>query len=733
MGKDNVVQYYVRVDDKYIPADMDNAEKKIKSGGSKIASTLSKLAIGAAFIKAGKDSVQMGMQFEQSMANASTLFGNTSVDTKKLSSEMLDLSSATGIAAEELGDSLYNALSAGVPVTEDMGEATAYLEKSAKLAKAGFTDIDTASNATISTINAYGMSIKDADKVQKILMQTQNKGKTTIGELGSALSNVTPTAAAMNVSFEQVGAALSNMTAKGVPTAKSTTQLNQLFAELGKKGTKAQEALEEATKGTKYAGKGFADLMKEGVPLNEVLDLMGKYAKKNDLKLIDLFGSLEAGQAAMNNSGANAQGFTDALAAMGTQTDVVNEAYEKVSSTTGEQFNRALNDMKVLLIDIYQNVLQPLVINLMDMYKWIVANAEYLPYVAGVIGTITALIIAYNIQQAIASAEAGIWAFVAGNAAFSTTALGAAFTFLTSPIGLIILAIAAVIAIGVALYKNWDTVSKFLMDTWKKISEYFKNLFDPLIKWFKDTWNKALEWFKELWSGIKKWFFNTINNIRSDFKRVFTNMREFFLGIWKVISGVFNSYIESMIGVFNGFKSSVNEIINGLKRTFNGLIKFIKGVFTGDWRSALEGLKDIFGGAFQSLVGLMKSPINAIVGGINRFISGLNRIQIPDWVPGIGGKGINIPKIPRLKVGMDYVPSDEFPAFLHEGEAVLTKAEAQRWRAGLPRFSRPNPGPPTTNVGQNSYKFYLTANLEADGYPFAKVVMQNIDDVRSLG
>ena len=65
---------------------------------------------------------------------------------------------------------------------------------------------------------------------------------------------------------------------------------------------------------------------------------------------------------------------------------------------------------------------------------------------------------------------------------------------------------------------------------------------------------------------------------------------------------------------------------------------------------------------------------------INGFIDGLNKIKIPDWVPGFGGLGFSISKIPRLRIGMDYVPEDDFPALLHRGEAVLTAQENNKLR-----------------------------------------------------
>ena len=170
-----------------------------------------------------------------------------------------------------------------------------------RLAKAGFTDVDTAVTTTAKILNAYKMDVSETEKIHKILMQTQNKGIVTVGELGSVLAQVTPTAAAFGVSFDQVGAAIANMTAQGTPAAQATTQLNSLFAELGKNGTTAANSLAAATEGTEYAGKSFQQLAAEGVPLNKILDLIGDYAEQSGLSMLDMFSSIEAGKAALAN------------------------------------------------------------------------------------------------------------------------------------------------------------------------------------------------------------------------------------------------------------------------------------------------------------------------------------------------------------------------------------------------------------------------------------------------
>ena len=139
-----------------------------------------------------------------------------------------------------------------------------------------------------------------------------------------------------------------------------------------------------------------------------------------------------------------------------------------------------------------------------------------------------------------------------------------------------------------------------------------------------------------------------------------------------------------MIGVnlknaFNGIK----PIIENIKTIFNGLISFVKNVFTGNWRGAWNNVKTIFSNIWDGLKNTFKLPINWIIDGINGFLRGISRIKIPDWVPLVGGKGFKIPEIPRLKVGMDYVPYDEFPALLHKGERVMTADENKSYSQGM--------------------------------------------------
>ena len=136
---------------------------------------------------------------------------------------------------------------------------------------------------------------------------------------------------------------------------------------------------------------------------------------------------------------------------------------------------------------------------------------------------------------------------------------------------------------------------------------------------------------------------------------------------------------EVMTGQFTNAFESIGKIVNSIKGVFEGLIDFVSAVFAGDWEKAWTAVKDIFGNVFDGIKELFKLPINWIIDGINAFIRGLNTLTIPDWVPVVGGKGINIGEIPRLERGG--VLEKGQTGFLegNGAEAVVPLEHNRRW------------------------------------------------------
>lgn len=144
---------------------------------------------------------------------------------------------------------------------------------------------------------------------------------------------------------------------------------------------------------------------------------------------------------------------------------------------------------------------------------------------------------------------------------------------------------------------------------------------------------------------------------------------------------VIQEFMVVFSSVMNSISGTVTGVVNNITNIFSNLIDFIKNVFTGNWRGAWENVRNIFSNAISGLAAIFKAPMNAIVDGWNSLASSIGSVKVPEWVPIAGGKTFSLPRMSRLKVGLDYVPSDMFPAFLDEGEWVLTKEEANLLRS----------------------------------------------------
>ena len=131
--------------------------------------------------------------------------------------------------------------------------------------------------------------------------------------------------------------------------------------------------------------------------------------------------------------------------------------------------------------------------------------------------------------------------------------------------------------------------------------------------------------------------------------------------IMAVIQGVLAAFqvaVPVILSVVQSLVASFQAIVTSIQGIFDGLIAFVTGVFTGNWSQAWEGIKQIFGNAFNALVELAKVPINAVIALINGAIDGINSltgggISIPDWVPVAGGQtfSLKLNKIPALAHG----------------------------------------------------------------------------------
>jgi phage-related minor tail protein len=296
----------------------------------------------------------------------------------------------------------------------------------------------------------------------------------------------------------------------------------------------------------------------------------------------------------------------------------LNKSIDKIDADPAIQMNKALADMKVAM----EPVLSTIAEIVSNIANWIQQNPQLAT-------TITAIVTVLGILLGLATALSPL-----------IMSIGLGFGGMIAPIAAVVAGIGALIAIFI-LFKDeiitmwnehikpvFDAVIGFLIETFQPT---FETVFNTISTIVKDAWGII----KRVWNEILSPVISTIVNI----------LKTVLEPAFSVVFGAISSIVS------DAFKGIKNVWENVLKPILNSIIDFIRGVFTGNWRKAWDGVKGIFEAILNGLKTAIKAPINIVISIVNAFIRGLNLLKIPDWVPVIGGKGVNIPEIPKLAKG----------------------------------------------------------------------------------
>ena len=200
------------------------------------------------------------------------------------------------------------------------------------------------------------------------------------------------------------------------------------------------------------------------------------------------------------------------------------------------------------------------------------------------------------------------------------------------------------------IMRLWNIVAEAIKKAWESI---LKPVFEKVMEWVRKLFDKFNEYMPEIQRVVDEVFIMIKTAWETALKPAFEAIGAFLKNVLlPVFDAVFTYGIMPVVETV--FQTIIKLWDNSLKPMFQGIIDFIGGVFTGNWSRAWQGVSNIFSGIWNGLKTIARAPINAIINMINTLIGGLNKIKLPDWVPGLGGKGINIPKIPTLWKGSNY-------------------------------------------------------------------------------
>jgi len=362
-----------------------------------------------------------------------------------------------------------------------------------------------------------------AERLQELQYIGNNLG-VDLDVLTGAQAKLTKSMAAAKVGAEGQTMSLADQERAAINVEKAQKTYNEAVKKYGDNSLEARDAqlkLSEAQDQTPEALKGTAlafetlgvsvidsngNLKSAEQVQGEVFEALNKVGNETerDALSMQIFGKsamemnpmIKAGGDELNRLAEEARTSgsvmsNEAVAGLDTFGDTIDNLKSSVLGAFGEKFAELLPTIQGFLD------------KLKELPSWIDQNKTALTILGVAFGTITALVIAFNIQQALMASGMTLWGAIAAFGTTVTTSLGVAFTFLTSPIGLVILAIGAIIAIGVLLYKNWDTIKLKMGELWTNIKMVFGKVEDAITKPF----TKA----KEVVGGIVdkiKGFFN---------------------------------------------------------------------------------------------------------------------------------------------------------------------------------------------------------------------------------
>ena len=339
----------IQGDDSDLRRALKNASDGVKGFGKSVAKVGAKagVAFAATAAAVGVKSVTAFADHEAQIREVLTLLPDAGAGAfDEISGQVKDFAKEFGVLPSETIPALYQALSAGVP-RENVFE---FMANAQKAAKGGVTDLETAVDGISSVLNSYGDQVEGATHVSDLMATSVRLGKTTFEEMSASLFQVAPIAASLKVPFEDITSSIAVLTAQGVPTSVAAVQMKGALAELGKEGTKADVAFRD------LAGVGFTQFLEQGGSFADAITMMKEGADEAGISVLDMYGSIEGGQAILALTSDGGEAYTEVLGEMQGSAGATQAAFDVMDTGLAAGFDRIKANLSVLAIDIGERI-----------------------------------------------------------------------------------------------------------------------------------------------------------------------------------------------------------------------------------------------------------------------------------------------------------------------------------------------------------------------------------------
>ncbi|HGF8005766.1 TPA: phage tail tape measure protein [Enterococcus faecium] len=561
-------------------------------------------------IGVGVAAAKVGGDFEAQMSRVKAISGATGDTFEQMKQQAIDLGAKTAFSAKESAAGMENLASAGFNAQEIMKAMPGLLD----LAAVSGGDVALASENTATALRGFGLEASEAGHVADVFARAAADTNAEVGDMGEALKYVAPVANSMGISLEETAAAIGIMSDAGIKGSQAGTTLRGALSRLARPTKAMQDTMDNL-------GVSFYDADGKMKPLKTQVELLkkafeGLTPEQQQNALVTLYGQESlSGMMALIDKGPDSLGkLTKSLKdSDGAADDMARTMQDNMNSSIEQMFG-AFESAAIVI----QKILAPSIKKVADAISGLVEKFVSAPEsTQRLVVAIGAIAIAIGpvlyalgmLVKAFQTMKVGLG--VLGNGISLFKKLGSAIGFLTSPVGLVIAAVALLV---VGFIYIWNTSEDF-RNFWIGLWEGIKSAVSSAVEWIQNAWKSTGEWFNNLWKSIKEGADNVWTTIQEApgkaadwIKNKWTETKEFFSSIWDGIKEAASSAWEGIVNILAPYVIAIKNVFQPMIDFFTNLWSQIGSIAGSAWeiiKTAVMGpillLIDLITGNFNQL------------------------------------------------------------------------------------------------------------------------------------
>ena len=646
--------------------DLGNAAERAGDGFTVAKGIISNFATDALMTGAQKtkelagDIVELGSTFESSLSKVAALSGASADQMAQLEAKARELGSSTNFTASQVADAFGYMALAGWDTQQSIDGIAGVLT----LAQAGEMDLAAASDLLTDYLSAFGLQASDSSMMADVLAYAQGHANTNTEQLGQAFKNCAANCNAAGMDVQTTTAFISELSNQGLKGSEAGTALTAVMRDMTSQMEDGKIAIGDTSVAVMDASGNYRDMVDIVQDIESATDGMGDAQKASALQSTFTADSIK-GLNLILNAGADELGsFRDELYGS-------NDAAQQMADTMTDNLNGDLATMQSAFeetgLKVYDKFQEPLrgavqfvTGTVVPGITWLIENFDQIAPVLGAAGAaIAAFAIVANIQSVVSGVTGAVGA------------LGSGISFLSSPIGIAALAIAALVAILIYLWNTNEQFREVVTNVWNFASATIGQAVEAASPYISMLVSFFLDYLLPALASLAEGFGMAFASIVEGAIGFAASFLQIIQGGMEVVQGVIDLVMGTIIGIFtgdwslaqqgtqeilNGLSNIVTGILNGMFAAVGGVLNAIASTFSGVFNSVSSVVSGIFSGIADAIGEKMGNAENTVSGALNaisNFFSGLHlefpHINLPHFSIS-GGFSIDPPQIPSISV-----------------------------------------------------------------------------------